>query len=93
MKAGHLHQSIPSAPPMLFSENCECISGIIDTSPRQKNMTVCFYNTMPVGHSEKYSEIELFVGDELIDILMPTETWFLHSKDKCVKMAPAAYTL
>ena len=65
------------------------------TSPRQKYMTVCFYNAQSVGRGEKRSEIELFVRDESIDVLMLTEIWLRRQGDeaKCADMALAAYTI
>ena len=91
---------------MLVSENCERVSVThrvrdlgnlthIDTSPRQKYMTVCFYNAQSVGRGEKRSEIELFVRDESIDVLMLTEIWLRRQGDeaKCADMALAAYTI
>ena len=63
----------------------------ISTSPSHKYLTVCFYKAQSVGRSE----IELFVCDESIDVLMLTETWLrcLGDEAKCVDLAPTAYTM
>ncbi|KAK7465984.1 hypothetical protein BaRGS_00037471 [Batillaria attramentaria] len=70
---------------------------MINTNPRRQFLTVCHFNAQSVAgnQSEKRSEIELFVRDESVDVLLLTETWLKCQGDeaKCVDMTPPGYTL
>ncbi|KAK7504048.1 hypothetical protein BaRGS_00004780 [Batillaria attramentaria] len=69
----------------------------IDTNPKRQFLTVCHFNAQSVAgnRSAKRGEIELFVRDESVDILLLTETWLCCQGDeaKCVDMTPPGYTL
>ena len=69
----------------------------INTNLKCQFLTVCSFNAQSVAgnRNDKRSEIELFVRDESVDVLLLTETWLHCQSDeaKCVDMTPPGHTL